>query len=76
MTKAKAFRVQKKYLNDQLVDYIFVLKILCPQSTPIPKVPNVSSEDDLCNISLTADLSKDYENFIAKWLEPLLRRWH
>ena len=40
--------------------------------TPIPKVPNVESEDDLRNISLTADLSKDYENFIADWLEPYL----
>ena len=34
--------------------------------TPIPKVTNVESEDDLRNISLTADLSKDYENFIAE----------
>ena len=40
--------------------------------TPIPKVPNVESEDDLRNISLTADLSKDYENFMVDWLEPYL----
>ena len=31
--------------------------------TPIPKVPSPETEDDLRNISLTADLSKDYENF-------------
>ena len=40
--------------------------------TPIPKVSNVESEDDLRNISLTADLSKDFENFIAEWLEPYI----
>ena len=41
--------------------------------TPIPKVENVESLDDLRNISLTADLSKDYETFIVKWLEPYIR---
>ena len=40
--------------------------------TPIPKVPNIESLDDLRNISLTADLSKDYENFIVEWLQPYL----
>ena len=33
---------------------------------------HVESEDDLRNISHTADLSNDYENFIADWLEPFL----
>ena len=41
---------------------------------PIPKVPIVESEDDLRNISLTADLSKDYESFIADWLEPYVSK--
>ena len=27
----------------------------------IPKIPHVESEDDLRNISLTVDLSKDYK---------------
>ena len=32
----------------------------------------VESEDDLRHISLTADLAKDLENFIADWLEPYI----
>ena len=40
--------------------------------TPIPKVTPPENEDDLRNISLTADLSKDYENFIAEWLMPYI----
>ena len=41
--------------------------------TPIPKVTPPDSEDDLRNISLTPDLSKDYENFLAEWLMPFIR---
>ena len=33
---------------------------------------NVQTENDLRNISLTADLSKDFENFIADWLKPYI----
>ena len=40
--------------------------------TPIPKVNPPESEDDLRNISLTADLSKNYENFLAEWLMPYI----
>ena len=36
--------------------------------TPIPKVTLPETEDDLRNISLTADLSKNYEQFLADWL--------
>ena len=42
--------------------------------TPIPKVTPPETEEDLRNISLTADLSKDYENFLAKWLMPYISR--
>ena len=42
--------------------------------TPIPKVSPPETEDDLRNISLTADLSKDYENFLAEWLLPYIRK--
>ena len=42
--------------------------------TPIPKVTPPESEDDLRNISLTADLSKDYENFLADWLMPFIKK--
>ena len=42
--------------------------------TPIPKVTPPDSEEDLRNISLTADLSKDYENFLAEWLLPYIQR--
>ena len=38
--------------------------------TPIPKVDMVESEDDIRNISLTEDLSKDFEKFLIDWLEP------
>ena len=38
--------------------------------TPIPKVSPPESEDDLRNISLTADLSKNYEYILAEWLKP------
>ena len=41
--------------------------------TPIPKVTPPDTEDDLRNISLTADLSKDYENFLAEWLMPFIK---
>ena len=40
--------------------------------TPIPKVTPPETEDDLRNISLTADMSKDYENFLAQWLMPYI----
>ena len=43
-------------------------------ATPIPKVSPVESEDDLRPISLTADLSKDYENFLMEWLEPYVKK--
>ena len=33
-------------------------------------MPKVESLNDLRNIALTADLSKDYENFIIDWLHP------
>ena len=36
--------------------------------TPIPKVPSPEKEDELRNISLTADLSKDYRVFQKKGL--------
>ena len=42
--------------------------------TPIPKVTPPETEDDLRNISLTADMSKDYENFLAQWLMPYILR--
>ena len=32
------------------------------------------NEEDLRNISLTADLSKDYENFRAGWLMPYIAK--
>ena len=40
--------------------------------TPILKVTPTDTEEDLRNISLTSDLSKDYENFLAKWLMPYI----
>ena len=42
--------------------------------TPIPKITPPETEEDLRNISLTSDLSKDYENFLAKWLIPYISR--
>ena len=42
--------------------------------TPIPKVTPPENEEDLRNISLTADLSKDYENFLAQWLMPYIKK--
>ena len=42
--------------------------------TPIPKITPPETEEDLRNISLTSDLSKDYENFLAKWLMPYISR--
>ena len=41
--------------------------------TPIPKVSPPDSLDDLRNISLTADLSKDYENFLLEWITPYIK---
>ena len=38
--------------------------------TPIPKTDMVETEDDIRNISLTADMSKDFEKFLIDWLEP------
>ena len=42
--------------------------------TPIPKVTPPETEDDLRNISLTADLSKDYEKILAQWLMPYIMK--
>ena len=42
--------------------------------TPIPKVLLPETEDDLRNISLTADLSKNYEQFLADWLMPYIKK--
>ena len=42
--------------------------------TPIPKINPPETEADLRNISLTADLSKDYENFLSEWLMPYIKR--
>ena len=42
--------------------------------TPIPKTNPPESEDDLRNISLTADLSKDYENLLVQWLLPYVQQ--
>ena len=42
--------------------------------TPIPKISPPESEDDLRNISLTANLSKHYENFLAAWLLPYIKK--
>ena len=42
--------------------------------SPIPKVRPPESEDDLRNISLTSDLSKDYENFLSEWLMPFIKK--
>ena len=42
--------------------------------TPIPKVKPPETEEDLRNISLTADLSKDFENLLAKWLMPFIEK--
>ena len=42
--------------------------------TPIPKVPCPETEDELRNISLTADLSKDYEKLLAEWLMPYIQK--
>ena len=39
----------------------------------IPKVSPPESEDDLRNISLTSDLSKDYENFLIDWITPYIK---
>ena len=44
--------------------------------TPIPKVTPPENEDDLRNISLTADLSKDYKNFLSEWLMPFIFSLH
>ena len=42
--------------------------------TPIPKVSPPETEDDLRNISLTADLSKNYEYILAEWLKPYIMK--
>ena len=42
--------------------------------TPIPKVSPPEIEDDLRNISLTADLSKNYEYILAEWLKPYIMK--
>ena len=46
---------------------------VCEWVTAIPKVPSPESEDDLRNISLTSDLSKDYENFLIEWITPYIK---
>ena len=40
---------------------------------PIPKVQHPDSEDELRPISLTADLSRDYNKFFVSWLLPFIR---
>ena len=36
--------------------------------TPVNKIPQPKTEDDLRPISITADLSRDYNKFLADWL--------
>ena len=40
--------------------------------TPVPKVTLPESEDDLRPISLTADLSRDYNKLLVSWLIPYI----
>ena len=40
--------------------------------TPIPKVPHPECEDDLRPISLTEDLSRDYNKLLAGWIWPYI----
>ena len=40
--------------------------------TPIPKIKNPASKDDLRNISFTAFFSKQYESFLGDWLFPYI----
>ena len=40
--------------------------------TPIPKVSPPDTLDDLRNISLTPDLSRDYDQFLVEWLLPYI----
>ena len=42
--------------------------------TPIPKTYPPETEEDLRNISLTADLSKNYEQFLSDWLLPYIKK--
>ena len=41
--------------------------------TPIPKASPPQTLDDLRNISLTADLSRDYDQFLVQWLLPYIK---
>ena len=42
--------------------------------TPIQKVPNPESEDQLRPISILPDLSRDYNAFLAKWILPYVQK--
>ena len=42
--------------------------------TPIPKTYPPETDEDLRNISLTADLSKNYEQFLSDWLLPYIKK--
>ena len=41
--------------------------------TPVPKTPLPETEDELRPISLTADLSRDYNKLLAGWLMPYVK---
>ena len=41
--------------------------------TPIPKTSPPETLDDLRNISLTADLSRDYDQLLVEWLLPFIK---
>ena len=41
--------------------------------TPIPKTSPPDTLDDLRNISLTPDLSRDYDQFLVEWLLPFIK---
>lgn len=40
--------------------------------SPIPKTPQPETEDELRPISLTSDLSRDYNKWVATWLWPYI----
>ena len=40
----------------------------------MPKTPNPEDEDELCPISIIDDMAKDYNNFLAEWLQPYLQK--
>ena len=42
--------------------------------TPIPKSSLVESLDDLRLISILEDLVKDYNNLVARWIQPIIEK--